>query len=452
MPTLIYAISATAVSVAFPDMISDLNTSVVVAGWTLSAFQLTWVAMVPVAGKITESLGQRTVLIMNVSLFTGGSVLCAIAPDITSLIVFRVIQAAGGAGFMPCATAIISDTFPRSRQRAIGLISSIFPIGMVIGPNLGGWLVEAFGWRSVFWLNIPFGIIVLVMAWFLLSNDRKSTMGKIDFLGASMLAISIFALMFGFTMVSDPESGISWLIPVLSLLAGLALLYIFIRRERKIPEPIFDFALFRQRPVMATNIYNIFYGACALGVVTLVPLYAVSIYGMSTFASGYILTPRSIAMIIASAIASFSLMRCGYHRPILLGTVLIAISLFLLGAEPQGFKIMGYELDVTMVILIIMLISGIGIGTASPAANNASIELVPDKVATLTSVRIVFRQIGSIAGILLSTIVLHLIDDAERAFQILFCGWGLIMILSIITIFFIPASPIPPSPPRQDGK
>ncbi len=441
LPTLIYSISATTVAVAFPDIITDLNTSVVVAGWTISAFQLTWVAIVPVTGKITEALGQRTVLLTSALLFTIGSGLCAIAPNIYLLIAARVVQAVGGAAFMPCATAIISDTFPESRQRAIGLISSIFPIGMVIGPNLGGWLVESFGWRSVFWVNIPFGVIVLVLAWLLLKGDINRQKQKIDFLGAGVLALSVLAFMLGLTVLSEPGSGMSGLFAALLFAIGIVIMFLFIRRERRASEPVLDLVLFKQRPFVATNIYNFVYGAGAIGVINLIPLFAVSVYGMSTFESGLILTPRSIATIIVSAIASFSLMRWGYRKPIALGTVAMAASLFLLAIEPHGVQIGGLEVGATPVLLVILLLSGIGIGAVSPSSNNACIELMPDRVATITSVRILFRQTGSMLGILLSTVVLHMIADDGRAFQLLFLGWGAIMVLSIAAVFFIPSGP-----------
>ncbi len=449
LPLLLYTVSATAISVAFPDIISDLDTTVVIAGWTLTAFQLTWIAVVPLTGKITEFFGQRTVLTVSTLLFTIGSALCAIAPDIYLLIAFRVIQAVGGAAFMPCATAIISSEFPESRQRSIGLISSIFPIGMVIGPNLGGWMVDAWGWRSVFWLNVPAGIIVLLFSWLLLHGGSGHREGKIDLAGAGLLSLSLFAAMFGFTALSDAEFGISSLFSTLFIAAGIIILFLFIRRERSTPEPILDFALLRERPFLATNIYNLVYGACAIGVITLIPYFAVSVYGMSTFMSGFILTPRSVATIITSAIASFFLMRWGYRKPILVGTVVMALSLFLLALEPQGFRIMGLNLDAAAVLAVIMFISGIGIGSASPSSNNACIELMPDRVATITAVRILFRQIGSSIGILISTIVLQLMDDMSAAFSILFTGWAVVLVLSIAAVFFIPARPTSMLPPHN---
>ena len=445
LPLLLYTVSATAVSVAFPDIISDLNTTVVIAGWTLTAFQLTWIAVVPLTGKITEFFGQRTVLMLSTLLFTIGSGLCALAPNIYLLIFFRMIQAIGGAAFMPCATAIISAEFPESRQRSIGLLSSLFPIGMVIGPNLGGWMVEALGWRSVFWLNVPAGALVLIFSWLLLHGGSGYRTGKIDFAGAGLLALSLFSGMFGLTALTDSELGISTIFSALLIAAGMFVLFLFIRRERRTAEPILDFELLRERPFLATNIFNLIYGACAIGVITLIPYFAVSVYGMSTFMSGFILTPRSVATIITSAVASFFLMKWGYRKPILAGIIIMSLSLVLLSLAP----LVGFELDATRVLAAIMFLAGVGIGFASPASNNACIELMPSRIATITAVRILFRQIGSSMAILISTIILHLMDDAGQAFHIIFTIWAVILVLSIIAVFFIPAGPVPPESPEK---
>ncbi|MBN1685166.1 MAG: MFS transporter, partial [Spirochaetales bacterium] len=152
---LLASISHSSASVAFPVIMSDLNTTLVLAGWILTAYQLVQTIVMPLAGKLSEIFSRRASFVAYALLFTVGSILCALAPNVYLLIGARVIQAIGGGGFMPCAAGIVSDEFPEARQRYIGLFSSIFPVGAIIGPNIGGWMVEALGWRSVFWLNVP---------------------------------------------------------------------------------------------------------------------------------------------------------------------------------------------------------------------------------------------------------------------------------------------------------
>src|SRR5207248_8212924 len=139
---LMFSIDSTVVSVALPRMQVDLSTSLVWLGWTLTAYQLTQTAVMPVAGKLSESFGRMRVFLVCIFLFTLGSLLCGLAPNIYVLIACRVLQALGGGGFFPAATGIVAQQFPKTRSRMIGLFASIFPIGAILGPNLGGFIIE----------------------------------------------------------------------------------------------------------------------------------------------------------------------------------------------------------------------------------------------------------------------------------------------------------------------
>ena len=159
---LLVAISATSISVAFPNITSYFNVSIILAGWVLAVAQLAATVIMPLAGKAGDIFGAKRMFLVAAATFTIGSLLSSIAPNIGLLIASRFIQELGTGAFLPLATSIIIDYFPESRQQAIGLFSSIFPIGMIVGPNVGGWLVTSFGWRSVFWLNIPLGSLVFI--------------------------------------------------------------------------------------------------------------------------------------------------------------------------------------------------------------------------------------------------------------------------------------------------
>jgi EmrB/QacA subfamily drug resistance transporter len=439
---IMYAINSSAISVAFPVFVADYNISLVVAGWVLNAYQLVSTIVMPLAGKVSEAFGRKSTFMVYTLLFTGGSLLCALAPNIGLLIGFRVIQAIGGGGFLPCAAGIVNDEFPEARQRFIGLFSSIFPIGMIIGPNLGGWMIEAFGWRSIFWFNVPLGIVVLVLLQVLLSTGEKSSTSRsIDFIGAGLLLSSISALMFGLTEIASSDSGTSGVFVGAFFALGIILMFAFVRREHRAREPIIDLELLGKRPFLAANAYNLIYGISALGVFSLIPLYAVSIYKMSVFESGIVLTPRSVGMIAASTITSFSLMRWGYRWPILSGTLTTGLGFFLLSLESQGIEVMGFHLGATPLLFIILGLCGIGHGICTPAASNACIELMPDKVATITGLRGMFRQLGSVIGVAIGTVILHSVADMQRAFYIVLLGSALIILISIPTIFVMPAFP-----------
>ena len=155
---LMYAIDATVVAVAFPNLIKDLGTTVLWAGWTISIYYIGVTTAMPLAGNLSDTFGRKRVFLFSLVLFTASSLICGLATNIYTLVVFRFLQGVGGASFLPTASGIASDHFPEHREKVIGLLSSIFNMGSIIGPNLGGWIVSRFSWRYVFYINVPIGI------------------------------------------------------------------------------------------------------------------------------------------------------------------------------------------------------------------------------------------------------------------------------------------------------
>jgi EmrB/QacA subfamily drug resistance transporter len=439
---LLASISNSSATVAFPVMVEELKASLIVVGWVLTAYQLVQTVVMAVAGKISDIIGARRAFVIYILLFSAGSILSALSPNVYVLIGARAIQAIGGGGFMPCAAGIVSDTFPESRQRYIGLFTSIFPIGSIIGPNLGGWMVEAFGWRSIFWVNVPLGLVILVLASLLLpSSGKRGSAASIDITGAGLLFASLSAFMFSVTEIGNNPSDIPWGVVGVLLALSVGLLVAFLRRESRAKEPIVDLELLRERPFLAANIYNTVYGICALGTFSLIPLYAVTVYNMSILQSGVLLTPRSIAMMVASAVTSFSLLKWGYRKPILAGTLTVIVALGLIAVRPGGIQVMGLRIGDIPLFFVLVGICGIGHGICTPASNNACIELMPDKVATITGLRGMFRSLGSTLGITLATLVLDVMGQNQRAFYVVFFAPILLMLISLPTIFMMPSSP-----------
>lgn len=438
---LISAISTASVAVAFPVLVTEMNTTLVVAGLVLSIYQLVGVATYPLVGKFSDLIGRKFTFNLCMLLFTVASVLCAIAPNITSLIIFRVIQAAGMGGILPTATGIIADEFPHARQRAVGLMSSIQPAGLLLGPNIGGWIVGAFGWRSVFWFTVPFGIIALILSQVLLKSRAQVQKQTIDFAGAGLLLTSLFSFMFGLTKLGDSASATPWVLFVVLFAVSIVMMMVFLRHEQRVPEPVLEVAILRERPFAASNFYNLFYGMCIMGLPAIIPLFAVSVFGASTFQSGFVLTPRSVTTILFMTSSSFFLVRWGYRRPILLGSAASVLALLLMGLESQGVTAMRFLMGDWAWLLTLMALSGLGMGLVSPAANNACIELMPDRVATITGVRGMFRHMGAAICVAFTTIVVQMVGEPHRAFFIVFMTLGVLMLLAMPAVFLMPAGP-----------
>src|SRR5512136_815985 len=180
---LMYSIDSTAVAVAFPHFIKDLGTNVLWAAWTISIYLVAVTSVMPLMGKLSDGFGRKKVFLFSLIVFTASSFACGLAPDIYSLVAFRFLQGIGGASFLPTAAGIVSDQFPEHRERAIGLFTSIFPIGGIVGPNLGGWIVSRYSWRYIFYINLPIGILLIALILLLLKDSKVFSPPHIDFKG-----------------------------------------------------------------------------------------------------------------------------------------------------------------------------------------------------------------------------------------------------------------------------
>jgi EmrB/QacA subfamily drug resistance transporter len=436
---LMSSVDGTVVAVALPNLIEDLGTNVLWAAWTISIYFIAITMAMPMAGNLSDRFGRKNVFLISLILFTGSSLACALAPDIHTLIAFRFIQGIGGACFLPTAAGMVSDHFPDHRERAIGLFTSIFPIGGVIGPNLGGWIVSHYSWRYVFYINVPVGIGLMVLITMLLKPSRVSSRHHLDLAGAFFMSGAILFLMFGLNLIGETSSFRSFLFAALFMVLSSSSLFLFLRQEKKAPNPILDMALLRSRPFLAANVLNMVIGAGAWGILSFIPLYATSVHKLSTLLSGMILTPRSLGMIFASAVTSFLLRRWGYRWPMVWGLGMISFSTILLGEGVPLARMMGIRWGTAELLSFLILFSGIGSGIAFPAANNACIELLPDKVATIVGLRGMFRTVGAALGVSLITFALHLSSNPNTGFRITFMACGLAILFTIPLVFLMPA-------------
>ena len=435
---LMYSIDSTVVAVAFPHFIKDLDTNVLWAAWTISIYLVAVTSVMPLMGKLSDSFGRKRVFLISLILFTASSLACGLAPNIYSLVAFRFLQGVGGASFLPTAAGIVSDQFPEHRERAIGLFTSIFPIGGIVGPNLGGWIVSRYSWRYIFYINLPIGIGLIALIMILLEDSKILSRPHIDFVGASFFFGAILFLMLGLNLIAENFSISSLLLTVIFLVISFSFFYLFFRQEKKESNPILDMALLKSKPFLAANLYNMIFGAGVFGIFAFVPLYATSVHKLSTLISGVILTPRSLGMIPASAITSFLLKRWGYRWPMVLGLIIISFATILLGQGLQLWRMIGIHLGIAEILAFLVLVSGIGVGIALPASNNACIELMPEKVATIVGLRGMFRSIGGLLGISLITFILHLSSNPGNGFRITFISFGLGLLFAIPLVFLMP--------------
>jgi MFS family permease len=273
----------------------------------------------------------------------------------------------------------------------------------------------------------------------LLEDSKILSRPHIDFVGASFFFGTILSLMLSLNLIAENFSLSHLLLTVIFLVISFSFLYLFFRQEKRDSNPILDMTLLRSKPFLGANLSNMMIGAAGFGIFAFVPLYATSVHKLSTLVSGMILTPRSLAMIPASAITSFLLKRWGYRWPMVLGFSIISLSTILLGGQGlQLLRMIGIHLGVAEILAVLMMVAGIGVGIALPASNNACIELMPEKVATITGLRGMFRAVGGAFGISLITIILHLSSTPGNGFSITFISLGLGLLFTIPLVFLMP--------------
>jgi len=435
---LMYAIDGSAVAVAFPNFMKEFGTNVLWAGWTISIYLVAITSVMPLSGKLSDSFGSKKVFLSSLILFTGSSLACGFAPNIYTLIAFRFLQGVGGASFIPTATAIVSDQFPESRQSVVGLTASIFPIGGIVGPNLGGWIISRYSWRYIFYINLPIGILLIGLILLLLKDSKVLSRPHIDFVGASFFFGGILFLMIGLNLIGQNLSVGVFLLTALAWGISAGFVFLFLRHEKKDPSPILDIALLKSRPFLAANLYNTVVGVAVFGIFNIIPYYATSMLKLSTMVSGMILTPCAVGNICTAVVVSFNLRRWGYRWPMVLGLIVISLTTFLLD---QGFlllTVIGIQRGIVQTVIFIVMLYGIGMGFIFPSSNNACIELMPDKVATITGLRGMFRSIGGALGISLITVILHLSSTPANGFRTVFLSFGLGLLFAIPLAFLMP--------------
>lgn len=441
---LMHSIDMTIVSVALLTIVEDFDTSLSLAAWTITGYALTQLVMLPLIGKLGERFGQMRVFLACVVVFTVGSTLSWLAPTIFVLILCRMLQALGGAGFMTSATAIVAREFPETRSRMIGLFASILPLGGIVGPNVGGYIIQHYGWRQVFLVNVPIGVLtVVLLVWLsrangLLKAPARSSHRPLDFLGSGLFAGAIVSILLALTFLGD-DPGFVWSPLFWGLFgAGLVLLTLFVRQERRAPEPVIDLELVTRHPFLVVNVFNFLFGACVFGCFQFIPYYASVQYGMSTFESGAVLTPRSVAMIVMSTVTSIFIIKLGYRVPIVLGMVGMIVSMLVVGQGWDGLDLGVLSVGPFVLLAVTVGLSGVGMGLFMPSANNAALDLMPDRVGVVAGLRQFFRQVGGMVGTAGIVVALSLSPDKAAGMREIYTVLAIGLLLTIPLAFMIP--------------
>lgn len=431
---LMSTIDQTVVATGLHTLQVGLATSISWVGWTITGYSLGQVIALPVAGVLAERHGRRRVFFVSAFVFTGASLCCGLVDSIYLLIIFRIVQAMGGAGFTPSATGIIVTHFGSARDRAVGLFGSIFSIGAAVGPVLGGVVLAHWSWRAIFIVNVPIGLILLVMSIIFIPRDTQvvsTTRTKLDFLGLGELGVALLSAMMALSTIGGLGHSTNPLPWILLGAGSICAASFFIRRMARSVNPLIPIRLISGRDFGIMNVVNILYGGAAAGIGSLVPLFAIQRYHMSVLSSGTLLSARSVAIIIFSGIGVLALRRTGYRGPMMLGFGLTGIGTMLLAIAPMGMTPYVW-------LAAASAVTGVGLGWSGPATRNASLQLAPDRAATIAALRTLGRQLGSIISVATATAILSRANDPVLTEGRIFAVFGLILLVAIPTVRRVP--------------
>ncbi len=426
------SIDQTIVATALPAIEHDLHAGINWSGWTITIYALGQVIAMPMAGKISDMYGRKKVFGVSAAVFTIASLCCGFAPNMPLLLLPRFIQALGGGAFMPSATGIVSDHFGPERDRAVGMFTSILPVGGIIGPIVGGIFVSYWSWRGIFLVNVPIGILLIALTIKFIPSSAAAggENSRIDIRGVVLLAVLIATAMFG---VSYLGSGrVPLFSPVFLGAEAVALVALrgFVRHARRDAAPFVPYRLLRGRGFGVMNLINLVYGAAALGFSALVPLYAQNRYHISALGAGTLLTARAVGMIAVAGVAAMALRRTGYRLPMIIGFAVLAGGLVMMSLSP--------DLSAYAWLAVAAAITGFGMGLSVPASNNASLQLAPDQVAAIAGLRGMFRQSGAIIAVSVTTAVIARSSTPGLVQAHVFVLFAILLILLLPLITLVP--------------
>ncbi|MFL5859518.1 MAG: MDR family MFS transporter, partial [Solirubrobacteraceae bacterium] len=390
-------VDATIVNIALPDIRQSFKgASISSLSWVLNAYNIVFAAFLVAAGRIADLLGRRRVFVFGLELFTGASLLCAIAPSVGTLIGFRVIQALGAAFLVPASLALVLNAFaPERRSHGVALLSAVGAAAAGLGPSLGGLLVAAANWRLVFLVNLPIGIAAALLARRKLIESRTPGRRQMpDLLGALLFAIAIGALVLGVVKGQDWGWGDSRILVAFAtaVCAGV----VFVWRCTWHRSPIIDLSLLRIRTFSAANAMTVVGAAGFYGYTLANVLFLTGVWGYSVLQAGLALTIGPLVAVAIAGPASRVVQRVG-HRPVLVaGGVIWSLGLV------WFVKRVGVTPKFVAEWLPGMVILGLGAGTLFPNLSGAAVASAPgESFATATGMNSVARQVGAALGVAL---------------------------------------------------
>ncbi|PSR30158.1 MAG: MFS transporter, partial [Sulfobacillus benefaciens] len=451
----------TIVVVGLPRMVSGLHTTITVGLWALTSYIITSTVFLLPAGRWSDVIGSKKIFMAGLMVFTVATFLCGIAPSGTFLIAFRLVQGAGAALALATATPIIVRAFPQAELgRALGINSTSWVMGSIVGPVAGGILVSTLGWRSIFFVTIPFALLGVVSAWFILSDTQKSASVATDWYGMITFALALVTLLVSLSM-GQAWGWLSWRIIAL-LIATVALFWGFIRAEQHALAPMFNLDLLKHHHYRSGLGVTVSYSIGFFATTFLLTIYLQGAVHLSPLNAGLMLVPLSAPQLVMGPVGGILADRFGPARPVILGVLFLGVGGFWLGH-------LGPQFSARAVILPLLMMSAAN-GIAWPSLVKAVMASAPrTEAGTASGMFYTFRNVGMALSLTLALVIAEaslppvtasqvflgtsgILDPSMKGALIRSTDVGFLVFVGFYALALVIALPLlrPPSQPKPD--
>ncbi len=390
MSLLIVSLDNTALNVALPSMQRELHATTSGLQWTIDAYTLVLASLLMLAGSTADRIGRKRVFMAGLVIFTAGSLLCSLAPNLELLVVFRMVQAVGGSMLNPVAMSIITNTFtdPRERARAIGAWGAVVGISMAAGPLAGGLLVESVGWRSIFWVNLPVGLAALLLTLRFVPESRAPRPRRPDPVG-QVLVIALFGSL-TYAIIEAPDASLAQVLPFAAV-AVAALLALLVYEPRR-AEPLIDLRFFHSAPFSGATGIAVSAFAALGGFLFLSTLYLQNVRGLDALHAGLWMLPMAVPTLLCAPLSGRLVGSRGPRLSLLIAGAAMTLS---------GLLFALFEAETSDVTLFLgYVLFGVGFGFVNAPITNTAVSGMPRAQAGVAAaVASTSRQLGQTLGV-----------------------------------------------------
>jgi EmrB/QacA subfamily drug resistance transporter len=403
--TIMSILDTTIVNIAINHLSADFDAPLPTIQWVATGYLLALATVIPLTGWAADRFGTKRLYITSLVLFLAGSALSGMAWSAHSLIAFRVLQGLGGGMIMPAGMTILTQAAgPERIGRVMSVVGAPMLLGPILGPVLGGWLVDDVSWRWIFYVNIPIGAVALVLAYRILKPDEPQPTQRLDALGLALLSPGLAALVYGLSETAS-HGGLSSVQAWAPALAGVVLIAAFTRHALRAAQPLIDLRLFRDRTTGASALAMLLFACAFFGAMLIVPLYYQVVLGLSALEAGLMILPQGFGAAIMMVIGGRVVDRTGARRIVLPGMIVLALGLLVftqVGATTSLWLLGGAA-----------LLIGLGMGATMMPTMSAAYQLLtrPQVARATTAFNIIQRGGGALGIALLSVVLANQLAD-----------------------------------------